>query len=174
MLSGANVRPGNSAGLLTFAGDLGLENTSWFMEIFGDDRGISFDAIDVVGDLSLFDMNITFDIESYIDFDAVIDFEFNFMHVVGDLLDRNGNTMTDLTSWFTVTDNWFGRWYQQNDGWWLGFEYTANRDTYNAQYPPSADFGPKEIPEPRIIMLFLFGLAFLVLSRKEPAPMRKK
>lgn len=173
MLSGASVNPGNSAGLFTFAGDLGLEDTSFFLEIFGSIRGTGFDAIDVTGDLTLFDMATTFEIESFIDFDTVFDFEFDFMHVAGDILDGSGNTITDLSSWFvTTSDNWLGRWLRDGEGWWFGFEYIADQDTYNAQYPPILSSVPTGIPEPRTIMLFFFGIAALLLSRKEPAPKR--
>lgn len=175
MLSGANVNTGNSAGLMTFAGDLGLEDTSFFLEIFGSIRGAGYDAIDVTGDLTLFDMATTFEIESFIDFDNVFDFEFDFLRVAGDILDGNGNAITDLSSWFvTTSDNWLGRWLRVGQGWSFGFEYTANRDTYNAQYPPIQSSGPTGIPEPRTFMLFFFGIAALLLSRKEPAPKRSK
>jgi hypothetical protein len=175
MLDGANVNPGNSAGQLTFANNLSVQDTNWFMDIFGTERGMSFDAIDIIGDLTLSDMESTFEINSFIDFDSLFDFEFDFMYVVGDILDGDGNAITDLSSWtIEATANWFGRWYQNNDGWWLGFEYLADRDTYNAQYPPGVIDGPTEVPEPRLFMLLMFGFAFVVLGRKGPALRRSK
>ncbi|MFT6269308.1 MAG: hypothetical protein ACJAVV_002133 [Alphaproteobacteria bacterium] len=175
MLNGANVNPGSSIGQLTFANDLGVEDTVWLMEIFGTERGMSFDAIDVMGDLTLFDMESAFEINSFMDFDSLFEFEFDFMYVLGDILDGDGNAISDLSSWtIETTDNWFGRWYENTDGWWLGFEYLADRDTYNAQYPPGTVSGPTEVSEPRIFMLLMFGFAFMVLGRKGVALTRFK
>lgn len=101
------------------------------------ERGLSYDAVDITGNLTWLDLYNSFTIYSFVDFDTVMNFDYNFLNVPGDIPDGDGNVMTDLaTTMLTFSDNWLGRRIAGNDGWSLALEYIADLwpMTYDLQY----------------------------------------
>ncbi|GAC03902.1 hypothetical protein [Paraglaciecola chathamensis] len=175
MLSGTHINPGNSPGLMTFDGNVSALDTSWVFEIMGTERGISYDAIDITGNLTWLDLYHSFTIYSFIDFDTVMGFGFNFVNVSGDILDGDGNVITDLTSTLlTFSDNWLGRWIAGIDGWSLALEYIADEFTYDLQYPDRLGDNTSDVPAPPVWMFLFFSAAFLILRKDDPVPPRKE
>lgn len=175
LLSGTNISPGNSPGLMTFDGNVSALDTSWVFEIMGTERGISYDAIDITGNLTWLDLYHSFTVYSFIDFDTMMNFGFNFLNVSGDILDGDGNVITDLaTTMLTFSDNWFGRWIASTDGWSLALEYIADELTYDMQYAHLQRDNTSDVPEPPVWMFLFFSAAFLMLRKDGPAPTRKE
>ena len=175
LLSDTNISPGNSPGLMTFDGNVSALDTSWVFEIMGTERGISYDAIDITGNLTWLDLYHSFTVYSFIDFDTVMNFGFNFLNVSGDILDGDGNVITDLaTTMLTFSDNWFGRWIAGTDGWSLALEYIADELTYDMQYAHLQRDNTSDVPEPPVWMFLFFSAAFLMLRKDGPAPTRKE
>ena len=175
LLSGATVNPGNSPGLLTFAGDMIARNVNWVMEIWGTERGFDYDAVDIIGDLSFEDMS--FSILSLIDLETLKSQEFNFISITGDLFNSFGEMMVGSFAFAgfsdEMEDNWAGTWVNNAlGGWSLSMNFIGeNLDIY-ANLPTIRALsrnqnGAVNVPAPTSLLLFLSGvLALLWRSRK--------
>lgn len=118
-----------------------------------------FNMLDVRGIVTV-DSTTKFDLVFAPDYDplAGVDFDFDFIkNFVGfDLLSVTNFIVTGLSDAF----DWAVVWDEINGGFAV--------DIFDDKSDVSAD-----VPEPYTVMLFLFGIAFLILRRKEPAPKRK-
>ncbi len=167
----ASVNAGNSPGLLTFDGNVVAENVDWIFEIWGTERGIGYDAIDIIGDFSLAG-GMSLSILSLLDFDTLTSQAFNFFSVTGDLFDIAGDKITDSFQFtnfsIEMANNWAGSWDKNSGGGWglnLSFIGT-NTDIYNVL--PTARALSRlqvDVPEPGTLLIFVSGLLAL-LGRK--------
>jgi len=159
----ATVNPGNSPGLLTFDGDLVTENVNWVMEIWGTQRGIDYDGVDVFGDFT-FAGGMQMTILALLDFDTLISQEFNFLSITGDLFNGAGDMLVDSFAFVdfsdAMADNWAGNWIRNiGGGWDLNFSFIAdNTDLYkNLRIVAKVD-----VPEPASLLIFLSGFVALI------------
>lgn len=169
-----SVNPGNSPGLLTFDGDVEANNVNWIMEIWGTERGITYDAIDIMGDLTL-SAGISFTILSLVDFDTLTSQEFTYFSIAGDLFDSLGQMLTTSFEFFgfapEMGDNWTGNWVANTGGGWsLNFAFVGtDLDLYDslptAQALARTIVNPTGVPEPETLMTFLFGVLLLSYRR---------
>jgi hypothetical protein len=167
LLNGATVNPGNSPGLLTFNGDVSARNVNWVMEIWGTDRGLSYDAIDIIGDFNL-NGDMSLSILSLLDFDTLVSQEFSFFDISGDLFDAVGSMVTTSFDFVGFSDemegNWSGNWIKKmTGGWSLNLAFVGdNIDIYDdlraLARVPSA---PTDVAEPGTIFIFMTGLLAL-------------
>jgi hypothetical protein len=157
-LLGADVNPGNSPGLLTFAADLFIDGTdadltNLLIEITGTEtRGVDYDAIDVYGNLQfLTELNISTSIFPSITRENLLGVEFDILHVDGDILDASNNivefdNLSNLT--INIEDSWGFRWFERVSGW--GLAIFTSQD--------SQDNSSNEVSEPKTIFIASFCL----------------
>jgi hypothetical protein len=176
----ATVNPGNSPGLSTFAGNVSSgENVNWVMEIWGTERGVSYDAVDIDGDFKLLaDLSLT--VLSILSFEELLDQEFTYFSIVGDLLNAVGETYTDsfgFTGFSDLSKGWTGTWVKGDTmGWNLNLAFTsaANAQESFAVYSAAvADYaqllGPRAaaaVPTPGTLQVLALGLMLLAWSRR--------
>jgi hypothetical protein len=160
----ATVNPGNSPGLLTFDGDVEAINVNWVMEIWGTERGVSYDGVDILGDFTIAGgMSVT--LLALIDFDTLISQDFNFLSVSGNLLNAAGGMIADTFAFVDISasmaDSWAGQWIKNiSGGWDLNFSFIAeNTDLYS----DLRSFQAKsvDVPAPGTLSIFLLGLLAL-------------
>lgn len=169
-----SVNPGNSPGLLTFDGDLESSNVDWVMEIWGTERGVSYDGVDILGDFTMSE-GFALSILSWLDFDALISQEFTYMSIAGDLYNAFGNLMTSTFEFIGFSDemgdNWAGTWVNTASGGWdLNLSFVGN-DANLYDVLPTIDIRsrlgqPTSVPEPESLALVLAGLAGLFIRRR--------
>jgi hypothetical protein len=180
----AIVNPGNSPGLLTFDGNVeSAENVNWVMEIWGDERGVSYDGVDILGNFTLLaDMSIT--ILSILDFDELLGADFTFLSIAGNLLDNRGRAYTGTPSFTGLSDiseGWAGTWLRNlnNTGWNLNFafasgagaeqayvDYSDNINQYSQLASQRTAINTTAVPTPATLYIFLLGLGLLGWSRR--------
>ncbi len=181
-LLGATVAPGNSPGLLTFAGDVIAENVDWLLEIWGTERGVAggYDGVDIEGDLRLVD-GMLLSIFSLLDFDAIRGQSFNFLSVGGNLINM-GDAVTETTLSFAGFDGallgfWDGEWVRSGGIWSLVLNFIGDEADYEQLYgrfqtafnelfnaPPSGPGtgGPvADVPAPGTLSSLLLGVMLL-------------
>lgn len=170
MLNGASVNPGNSPGLLTFAGDVVAQNVNWIMEIWGTERGVGYDAVDILGDFTVVG-DMSFSILSLLDFDTIIAQDFNFFSVSGQLFGELGQMITESFAFVGFNDemanNWSGNWIKNLlGGWNLNLSFIGNNVDLYADLPTLRVLDrfqntPTDVPEPGPLSLLLIGLSVL-------------
>ena len=170
MLNGASVNPGNSPGLLTFAGDVVAQNVDWIMEIWGTERGVGYDAVDILGDFTIVG-DMSFSILSLLDFDTIIAQDFNFLSISGQLFGELGQMITESFSFVGFNDemanNWSGNWIKNLlGGWSLNLSFIGNNVDLYADLPTLRVLDrfqntPTDVPEPGPLSLLLIGLSVL-------------
>lgn len=171
----ASVNPGNSPGLLTFDGDVTAENVNWVMEIWGTERGISYDAIDINGDFTLMgDMSLS--ILSLLDFDTLVSQEFNLFSITGDLFDMAGSMITSSFEFLGFSDemgdNWAGNWINDiSGGWSLNLAFVGENANLYDDLKASVGLSnsptnPTSVPEPSTLLIFVSALIFLLRRKK--------
>jgi hypothetical protein len=171
----ASVNPGNSPGLLTFDGDVEAENVNWVMEIWGTERGVSYDAIDINGDFTIAG-GMSLSILSLLDFDTLISQEFNLFSITGDLFDTAGSIITSTFEFLDFSDemddNWAGSWINDiTGGWSLNLAFVGENanlyDDLRASVGLSnSPTNPTSVPEPSTLIIFISGLVFLLRRKK--------
>ena len=174
----ATVNPGNSPGLLTFDGNVEAENVNWVMEIWGTDRGVSYDAIDITGDFTLMG-GMSLSILSLLNFDTLVSQEFEFFSITGDLFDELGGMLTTSFEFFgfseAMGDNWAANWIIDiTGGWSLNLAFVGDEQANNALYEELPTLrtlsrvqnDPTSIPEPSTLLIFISGVLFLLRRRK--------
>ena len=167
LLTGATVNPGNSPGLLTFAGDVEANNVNWVMEIWGTERGVSYDAVDILGDFTLGGgMSVT--LLALLDFDTLISQDFNFLSITGNLFNAAGGAIADTFAFVdfsaSMADSWTGEWIKNiGGGWDLNFSFIAdNADLYSdLRSFANIQDKPVDVPEPSTLLILLTGLLAL-------------
>ena len=170
------VNPGNSPGLLTFDGDVISQNVAWVMDIWGTERGFSYDGVDITGDFTLLD-GFSLSILSLLDFDAMLGQEFTFFSVSGDLIDALGQVMTASFEFLDFSDDmgdsWAGTWVNTGSSWDLNLSFI---DINTDLYADLADFNidiqsrlglPTSVSGPNTFLLLLLGAACVILSRRQ-------
>ena len=127
---GANVNPGNSPGILTFAQDLIIDDnnfdlTNLMIEFAGiDERGVDYDAIDINGNLQLMSgLTITTSILSPLSEEDLLGKKFEILYVAGNILDDLGNIIEfsdfdDLPITLTQSNGGL-EWFEKTIGWSL-------------------------------------------------------
>jgi hypothetical protein len=143
-------------GSLILMQDLDLYGT---LEIDVSQSGL-FSMLDVRGDVTV-DSSTKFELMFASDYNPLngLDFDFSFVNnfINFDLLSITSFLVTGLGEQF----DWAVVWDDVNGG----FAVDIFEDD---SWSPNTN-----VPEPHTIMLILFGIAFLVLRRKEPLPKRK-
>jgi hypothetical protein len=172
LVQNATVSPGNSAGLLTFTGDVVFDGVELMLEVFGSERGISYDAIDITGSLTL-DGPLNLNIFSYLEFDALLAGQaLDFISVGGDLLDASGAAFNEASALSTLSlfrsddfGGWEGAWKNGSEGWNLFFEYTGAEQDYEIQYRELLGANTT-VPLPPAVFLLAPALLTLGLRRR--------
>jgi hypothetical protein len=171
------VNPGNSPGLLTFNGDVESRNVDWIMEIWGTERGVSYDGININGDFTLGD-GFGLTLLSWLDVDSMLDQTFTFFSVTGDLFNAAGTMITRSSFDFVdfssdlMRDSWAGTWvYNATSGWNLNLSFIdTGVDLYSglASIDIQARLGnsPSPVPLPASLWLVLAGFGGLVSKRR--------
>lgn len=171
-LLGASVNPGNSPGLMTFNGNVSADDVDWVMEIWGTERGVGYDAIDINGNFNILgDMSLS--ILSLLDFDTLISQDFSFFDVSGELYDAAGSLLTSSFEFFGFSDemegNWTGNWFKRNTGGWsLNLSFIGNNIDIYDDLRASAGLpgGPTQVSAPGSLLLMFSGLLFLGLRKR--------
>jgi len=172
-----SVNPGNSPGLLTFNGDVGSQNVDWIMEIWGTERGFSYDGININGNFTL-GKGFGLTLLSWLDVDSMLGQTFTFFSVTGDLLDAAGDMIARSSFDFVdfssdlMRDSWAGTWvYNAAAGWDLNLSFIdAGIDLYAglAAIDIQTRLGnsPSAVPVPATLWLFLVGVGSLMSRRR--------
>jgi hypothetical protein len=163
----ATVSPGNSPGLLTFDGNVEANNVNWVMEIWGTERGVSYDAVDILGDFTLGGgMSIT--LLALLDFDTLTSQDFNFLSITGNLFNAAGgmiaNTFAFVDFSASMADSWAGEWIKNiSGGWDLNFSFIADNADLYSDLRSFANIQAKsvDVPAPGTLSIFLLGLLAL-------------
>lgn len=150
-----NVEGKIGRGSLILMQDLDLFGT---LEIDMGDSGL-YSMLDVRGDVTV-DSSTQFELLFEPDYDplAGLDFDFAFLNdfINFDVLSAASFIVSGLSDGF----DWEVLWDDASGGFSV--------DIFDVESPNT------DVPEPTTIMLIFFGVAFLVLRRKEPAPKRKE
>lgn len=167
-----SVNPGNSPGLLTFDGDVTASNVNWIMEIWGTERGVGYDTVDIHGDFTLMG-GMSLSILSLLDFDTLTSQEFNFFDVSGELFDSLGMMATASFEFFgfsdEMQDNWKGNWIKDTtSGWSLNLAFVGeNIDMYKElRAAAGLPKGPTQVSAPATLVVLLSGLVFLAWRKR--------
>jgi hypothetical protein len=178
-LQQATVNPGNSPGLLTFDGNVQSgENVNWLMEIWGDERGISYDAIDITGSFRLL-AELSLSVLSILSFDDLFEADFTYFSIGGDLLDDLGNAYTqsfDFMGFSDFSDGWTGTWIKEDiAGWSLNLAFSSASDAQDSfaaystsidQYTQLVTRTATSVSAPATLYILALGLASLFWSRR--------
>jgi len=175
----ASVNPGNSPGMLTFDGDVESQNVDWIMEIWGTERGFSYDGVDINGDFTLGD-GFGLTLLSWLDVGSLLDQTFTFFSITGDLFDGAGALVARSSFEFTgfssdlMRDSWAGTWlYDTAAGWSLNLSFIGNSiDLYSELKSVSIQTrlgNDSSVPLPASWLLFLFGFGAMLIRQRANA-----